>query len=131
MCFRNAQERTERLRQAIAHGKTPVRDWLQISLDNNPTQAKIKLEWATSYLVVPLAGYRVHVLGASPSGMSTYAWNTIKAFWTLYFQAAGAELVSYSAEARGEDSRQSAVRSSRLGHDRRMLTDVDSRVYYA
>lgn len=53
-------------------------------------------------LIVPLAGYRIHVLGASPSGMSPYEWNTVKTFWRLYFQAAGAELVSYSAEARCE-----------------------------
>ena len=34
--------------------------------------------------------------------MNPQAWNTIKAFWTLYFREAGAELVSYSAEARSE-----------------------------
>jgi hypothetical protein len=56
----------------------------------------------SNHLVVPLTGYRIHVLGASPSGMTPYAWNTVKEFWTLYFQMAGAELVSYSAEARGE-----------------------------
>ena len=51
---------------------------------------------------MPLPGYRVHVIGASPAGLTPYAWNTRKAFWMLYFKAAGAELVSYSAEARGE-----------------------------
>ncbi len=56
----------------------------------------------SNHLVVPLTGYRIHVLGASPSGMNPYAWNTIKAFWALYFQVAGAELASYSAEARSE-----------------------------
>jgi hypothetical protein len=55
-----------------------------------------------NHLVVPLTGYRIHVIGASPAGMNPYMWNTVKAFWALYFQAAGAELVSYSAEARGE-----------------------------
>jgi hypothetical protein len=55
-----------------------------------------------NHLVVPLIGYRVHVLGAAPSGMTPYAWNTVKAFWATYFREAGAELVSYSAEARGE-----------------------------
>lgn len=49
-------------------------------------------------LIVPLAGYRVHVIGASPAGLSPQNWNTIRAFWTLYFRAAGAELISYSAE---------------------------------
>jgi hypothetical protein len=49
-------------------------------------------------LVVPLAGYRVYVIGASPAGLSPQAWNTLRTFWTLYFREAGAELVSYSAE---------------------------------
>ena len=51
-------------------------------------------------LIVPLTGYRIHVLGASPSGMNPKSWNTTKEFWTLYFKATGAELVLYSAEAR-------------------------------
>ncbi len=49
-------------------------------------------------LIVPMNGYKVHVYGASPNGLSPEAWLTIKRFWTLYFQAAGAELVTYSAE---------------------------------
>jgi hypothetical protein len=49
-------------------------------------------------LVVPLAGYRVYVIGASPAGLSPHAWNALRTFWTLYFREAGAELVSYSAE---------------------------------
>jgi hypothetical protein len=49
-------------------------------------------------LMVPLAGYRVYVTGASPAGLSPQTWNTLKTFWTLYFREAGAELVSYSAE---------------------------------
>ena len=49
-------------------------------------------------LLVPLAGYRVYVVGASPAGLSPQTWNAIKTFWTLYFREAGAELVSYSAE---------------------------------
>jgi hypothetical protein len=49
-------------------------------------------------LLVPLKGYKVYVYGATPSGLTPQAWLTIKDFWTLYFQAAGAELVSYSAE---------------------------------
>jgi hypothetical protein len=53
-------------------------------------------------LVVPLGGYRIHVVGASIAGMSPQTWSTLKAFWTLYFREAGAELVSYSVEARSE-----------------------------
>ncbi len=49
-------------------------------------------------LIVPLRGYKVHVLGASPAGLTPQSWNTLRAFWTLYFREAGAELVSYSAE---------------------------------
>ena len=50
-------------------------------------------------LMVPLAGYRVHVIGASPAGLSPQAWNGLRTFWTMYFREAGAELVSYSAES--------------------------------
>jgi hypothetical protein len=50
-------------------------------------------------LLVPLAGYRVYVVGASPAGLSPQTWNALKTFWTLYFREAGAELVSYSAES--------------------------------
>jgi hypothetical protein len=49
-------------------------------------------------LVVPLNGYKIHIYGASPSGLTPQVWITIKKFWTMYFAAAGAELVSYSAE---------------------------------
>jgi len=49
-------------------------------------------------LVVPLHGYRIHVLGAAPAGLNPHTWNTVKAFWTLYFPEAGAELVTYSLE---------------------------------
>jgi hypothetical protein len=51
-----------------------------------------------SGLIVPLDGYKIYVYGASPSGLTPSAWTTIKRFWMLYFAAAGAELVSYSAE---------------------------------
>lgn len=53
-------------------------------------------------LVVPLRGYRVYVVGASPAGLTPEAWNTLRTFWTLYFREAGAELVSYSAETSAE-----------------------------
>lgn len=40
----------------------------------------------------------IYVHGATLSGLTPQAWLTVKSFWTMYFQAAGAELVSYSAE---------------------------------
>ena len=49
-------------------------------------------------LVVPMNGYSIYIYGATPSGLSPQAWLTVKTFWTLYFQTAGAELVTYSAE---------------------------------
>jgi hypothetical protein len=53
-------------------------------------------------LMVPLDGYRVYVIGASPAGLSPQTWNALRTFWTLYFREAGAELVSYSAECNVE-----------------------------
>jgi hypothetical protein len=50
-------------------------------------------------LLVPLHGYKVHICGASMRGLSPQAWNVVKAFWTGYFKAAGADLVSYSPSA--------------------------------
>lgn len=52
--------------------------------------------------LVPLNGYRIHVLGASTRGLSPQTWNAMRSFWTQYWQAAGATLVSYSAEASPE-----------------------------
>ncbi len=52
-------------------------------------------------LSVPLKGYRIHIVGASTRALTPQAWNTIKAFWLAYFRDAGAELVTYSAEATG------------------------------
>lgn len=49
-------------------------------------------------LLVPLRGYKIHVMGASTRGLSPQVWNTVKRFWELYFTAAGAELVSYSVD---------------------------------
>lgn len=49
-------------------------------------------------LVVLLKGYKIHVYGATPSGLTPQAWLTVKNFWIMYFAAAGAELVSYSPE---------------------------------
>jgi len=50
-------------------------------------------------LLVPLKGYRIHVVGASPRSLTPKAWNGIKEFWKLYFQAAGADLVLYSPDS--------------------------------
>ncbi len=49
-------------------------------------------------LIVPLQGYKIHVIGAATTGLSPQSWNTIKEFWTEYFHEAGAELASYSVE---------------------------------
>jgi hypothetical protein len=49
-------------------------------------------------LLVPLTGYAIYIQGASPSGLSPQAWRTVKRFWELYFDAAGARVISYSTE---------------------------------
>jgi hypothetical protein len=52
-------------------------------------------------LLVPLKGYRVHVVGATTTGLTPDGWETLHLFWMRYFAAAGAELVSYSPEVDG------------------------------
>ena len=49
-------------------------------------------------LLVPLTGYTIYIQGASPSGLSPQAWLRVKKFWELYFDAAGARMISYSTE---------------------------------
>ena len=49
-------------------------------------------------LLVPLRGYKVFVSGASTRGLTLRHGGAVKKFWTIYFGAAGAELVKYSAE---------------------------------
>ena len=49
-------------------------------------------------LIVPLHGYKVYVLGASPGGLTPQAWLTVREFWALYFSTARADLVLYSPE---------------------------------
>jgi len=49
-------------------------------------------------LLVPLKGYTIYIQGASPGGLSPQAWLTVKRFWEMYLAAAGARLISYSAE---------------------------------
>ncbi|MGB9236805.1 MAG: hypothetical protein WCC04_20545 [Terriglobales bacterium] len=56
----------------------------------------------TNGLVVPLKGYTIHVQGASTNGLSPQVWLTIKQFWEMYFEAAGAQLASYSPECNAE-----------------------------
>jgi hypothetical protein len=69
-------------------------------LDLGPEQLLERVK--ANGLIVPLKGYKVFVYGASPNGLMPQEWETIKRFWTLYFSAAGAELVSYSAECNVE-----------------------------
>ena len=52
----------------------------------------------TSGLLVPLPHYQIYIYGASTGGLRPQAWITIKHFWEMYFAAAGADLVTYSAE---------------------------------
>jgi hypothetical protein len=49
-------------------------------------------------LLLSLKGYKIHVTGASTRGLSPQAWNTVRRFWELYFEASGADLVSYSVD---------------------------------
>jgi len=49
-------------------------------------------------LLVPMNGYKIYVYGASPSSLTPQSWIAIRRFWVMYFAAAGAELVAYSAE---------------------------------
>lgn len=49
-------------------------------------------------LIVPINGYKIYVLGASPIGLTPQTWSKVREFWTRYFLAAGAELVAYSVE---------------------------------
>ncbi|MGB8989654.1 MAG: hypothetical protein WCC37_23860, partial [Candidatus Sulfotelmatobacter sp.] len=52
----------------------------------------------TSGLLVPLPHYQIYIYGASTGGLRPQAWIAIKHFWEMYFAAAGADLVTYSAE---------------------------------
>jgi hypothetical protein len=70
----------------------PMPQLLEIGPERMVERAK------SSGLVVPLAGYKIHVSGVSPARLTPQAWMTIKRFWQMYFSAAGADLISYSAE---------------------------------
>jgi hypothetical protein len=49
-------------------------------------------------LLVPMPHYKIYVYGASPAGLTPHSWMTIKRFWEIYFEAAGAGLGIYSTE---------------------------------
>jgi hypothetical protein len=55
-------------------------------------------------LVVPLAGYTIHIVGVSPTGLTPQQWIRLKRFWESYFAASDAELVTYSAECETQRS---------------------------
>jgi hypothetical protein len=48
--------------------------------------------------LMPLKGYRIHIYGASPHGLTPQLFTAIKSFWEAFFEAAGAQLVRYSTE---------------------------------
>lgn len=68
----------------------PMPQLLKIGPERMLERAKI------AGLVVPLPRYKVHVLGATPAGLTPQAWMTLKRFWYMYFRAAGAEVETYS-----------------------------------
>src|SRR5258708_21956636 len=45
-------------------------------------------------VLVPLAHYKISVHGASRVGLTPDSWMTLRSFWKMYFEAAGAELVA-------------------------------------
>jgi hypothetical protein len=57
-------------------------------------------------LLVPLAGYEIHIRGASTAGLTPRSWMTIRRFWEMYFAAAGATPIGYSTECGAQRSGQ-------------------------
>jgi len=51
-------------------------------------------------LIADLRGVEVWAIGVSTINKPFQYWNSLKGFWTEYFEKAGAHLVSYSAERR-------------------------------
>jgi hypothetical protein len=49
-------------------------------------------------LLAPLPRYEIRIYGASTAGLTPRSWRTIRRFWEIYFEAAGAEIVVYSTE---------------------------------
>lgn len=70
----------------------PMPELLELGPQKMVEQAK------ASGWVVPLKGYKIYVSGASTAGLSPQGWSSVKDFWTRYFAAAGADLVTYSPE---------------------------------
>jgi hypothetical protein len=54
-------------------------------------------------LVPKLPGVRVRCLGVHSAGKAPAYWHDLKAFWALYFERAGAELLTFSMERRFGD----------------------------
>ena len=53
--------------------------------------------------VFKLPGVRVHCLGVHSAGKAPGYWHDLKAFWALYFERAGAKLLTFSMERRFTD----------------------------
>jgi hypothetical protein len=70
----------------------PMPQLLEIGPERMLERAK-----ATGLLVL-MPHYKIYVYGASPAGLTPHSWMTMKRFWEMYFEAAGAELVIYSTE---------------------------------
>lgn len=49
-------------------------------------------------LIVPLTAYKIHIVGASPMGLTPQQWITLRRFWKIYFATASGDLVSYSSD---------------------------------
>ena len=60
----------------------------------------IALEVAQKGLVYKVPGVRVHCLGVHSAGKTPAYWQDLKAFWTLYFERAGAKLLTFSMDRR-------------------------------
>ncbi len=58
-------------------------------------------------LTADLKGVRVHVLGVSTLGKSRKYWESLRSFWSAYFQLAGAELVQFSSQRNYDPTRKS------------------------
>ena len=67
-------------------------------------------------LLVPLNDYRVRVYGASTSGLTPQTWVVVKKFWTIYFSAAGAELIRIPPNATPDASFRALTNQYRLVH---------------
>ena len=62
------------------------------------SQSMIELARAKK-LLLALPGYRIHVVGATTTGLTLSEWSTIREFWIESLRASGAASIEYSAEA--------------------------------